>query len=182
MRLLRYLACAGTVVLFSSCTSHQSQIVPSSAGPRPSLSRAGSVYVAVPENGRFEGAVYPVSGRYTAEALRRAFSDFAGRVYVARESASLEENLAKAREKGCAQLILPKILHWEERSTEWSGKPDRIEIGVQVIECASGKILDDVRLLGKSRTISGGAEQPQDLLKKPVMDYVGSLYGASAAG
>jgi len=75
--------------------------------------------------------------------------------------------------------IQSEILHWEDRATEWSGLPDRIEIKISVYDTHSGAELASSILSARSKWATFGGDHPQDLLPEPVKQYVESLYGVS---
>lgn len=82
-------------------------------------------------------------------------------------------NLRKSEFK---YLVYPTILHWEDRATEWSALPDRVEVKIDLIETATGKLLDSVVIRGKSGLATLGGDHPQDLLPKPVDEFVSTLF------
>ena len=164
------------VLSLSACVSKYKQIELTSTSKRPQFSSADSVYLVTPENGRYESAVYTASGAYTAEVFNKAFSRHVKDLHLEGNPQPLDESLKSAREKGYKILVYPEITHWEDRATEWSGKPDRIEIKVRVVEVATGEILDSILLVGSSKWATMGGDHPQDLLKKPVNAYIDSLY------
>ncbi len=72
--------------------------------------------------------------------------------------------------------IIPEILHWEDRATEWSGKPDKIEIKVTIHEGQDSKELTSAIISGKSKWATFGGYHPQDLLPEPLNKYIESLF------
>ena len=72
--------------------------------------------------------------------------------------------------------VIPEILYWEDRATEWSGIPDKIEVKVSVYDGQSAKELASTIILGKSKWATFGGDHPQDLLPDPLNKYVESLY------
>ena len=73
-------------------------------------------------------------------------------------------------------FVEPRILHWEDRNTEWSGKPDRIEIQVTIFDTASKSELAKTSFTGKSKWGTLGGDHPQDLLTEPTSNYVEKMY------
>jgi len=142
----------------------------------PTLNAQGSIYVSVPEDGRYSTKVYAGSGNSTTLAIVAAFSTWATQVVGGVSQESDEEGLAKAKAGGHKYLIAPKILHWEDRATEWSGRLDRVEVLLKTFDVVSGSLIDSVTIRGKSKWASFGGDHPQDLLAKPLEDYAGSLY------
>jgi len=81
-----------------------------------------------------------------------------------------------ARMKRCTYLIIPKITHWEDRATEWSGIRDKMELFVKVIRVEDGVELRSAEIKGKSSWATFGGDHPQDLLKEPVAEFAVSLF------
>jgi hypothetical protein len=73
-------------------------------------------------------------------------------------------------------FVVPEILHWEDRNTEWSGKKDTLEIKLSVFDAADGTTLATTIISGKSKWATFGGDHPQDLLPEPVNRYVETLY------
>ncbi len=129
-----------------------------------------------PENGRYGTAEYQASGQQTAQAIYSAFSKRVVRVSLSTQKPSYENQLELAQTHNFTYLVQPEILHWEERATEWSGKPDRIEVKISIVQVETGKTIDSVTVKGKSKWGTFGGDHPQDLLPKPIDDYVDSLF------
>jgi len=141
------------------------------------LDRGGSAYVALPKDGTLdERVVYEGSGRYTAEVLRKVFREYLPSVQMATKDESYGGALESAKSSRAMYLIFPEILHWEDRQTAWSGKPDRILLRVSVIEAQTGKPLDSVEIAGKSKWATLGGDDPKDLVEVPVRQYAASLF------
>lgn len=71
---------------------------------------------------------------------------------------------------------MPTVVHWEDRATEWSGRPDRIEIEVRTLEVQSGEMLALGSVKGKSKWAALGGDAPEDLLAVPLGIYVDWLF------
>ena len=177
MRIYRLLLAGIASFLFLSCAHHyaldrqmQSGILPSNA----------SLYVSLPEAGRYEARTYEMSGRQTGEAVVQAFAPHVARVVLGTRVESAEAARESARAQNASHLVYPRILSWEDRATEWSGLPDRIRIQIRVYEVASGKLLDSAEVSGKSRWLTFGGDHPQDLLDRAIGDYVDLLFAGGS--
>jgi hypothetical protein len=73
-------------------------------------------------------------------------------------------------------FVIPEILHWEDRNTEWSGKPDRVDIKLVVVDARSNVEVASMVFSRKSQLATKGDSYPQDLLPEPIKLYVDSLY------
>lgn len=170
-----YLSClASAFALLSGCAdTHQLARAP---GKALTSSQQESAYVGLPQDGRLGHTSYPGSGALTAQAVAVAFSPYFGKVTVGMkyEDFSIAQQTAKAG--GYAYLLYPDILHWEDRATEWSGRPDQASVKVSVIDANTGKILDSAVVSGKSGLATFGGDRPEHLLPKPLADYAATLF------
>jgi hypothetical protein len=163
------LALAG--VLSGCASSYRQQVVTPAAS---SLERGQAVLIATPKNGAYERREYAGSGLQTAAAVRAAFARHTDRVTVSR---CTDMNCLRSEAAGrYTYLVVPEILHWEDRNTEWSGLPDRIEIKLIVADTRVDREVASTILGGKSKWMTFGGDHPQDLLPEPVQRYVDSLY------
>jgi hypothetical protein len=133
------------------------------------------VLISIPEDGLYEQTQYRNSGLMTANAIRAAFSKKAKRTDVVKNCKD-EECFGNIDSVRYGYFVKPVILHWEDRATEWSGKPDRIEIQVIVFDAETKEELTNSSYSGKSKWMTFGGDHPQDLLPDPTNEYVDKLY------
>lgn len=110
----------------------------------------------------------------TANAARAAFARYSSSTKVI--GSCSRENCFTELVGNSGYLVVPIILHWEDRATEWSGKSDRLEIQLSVYDLETQEELASSVLTGKSKWSTMGGDHPQDLLPDPVNSYVESLY------
>jgi hypothetical protein len=142
----------------------------------PKLESDKPVYVAVPKDGRYGQTVYSGSGPNTTQIVLAAFARYATKVESGHESQTFEEALSASRKLGATYLVVPTILEWEDRITEWSSIPDKASIRLTITDAATEATIDSVTIKGKSGLATLGGDHPQDLLPKPVAEYVKTLY------
>ncbi|MGP1717027.1 MAG: DUF4823 domain-containing protein [Methylophilus sp.] len=140
------------------------------------LSAEATVYISVPNDGIYGAKTYHGSGQNTAQIIYSAFAKHTRAVTVGRTIQSFNEALATARETGKNYLVYPTILQWEDRATEWSGIPDKVEVKVEVIDATTASTVTSAVVKGKSGLATFGGDHPQDLLPKPVEKFVSSIY------
>jgi hypothetical protein len=70
-------------------------------------------------------------------------------------------------------LIEPKILHWEDRATEWSGKADRVKVSLPLYR--SGSLVGSALVTANSSWWTFGGDHPEDLLDASFESYSASL-------
>lgn len=170
----RILATLFTGVLLSGCVDTYTvrQITPPSA----KLQAASSFYVSVPADGKFNRTTYTGSGKKAAEVIGAALKKHAPTVTVAPYSQTREEAVDSARKAHAAYLVWPMIVHWEDRATGWSGRPDVVEMSIEVIDLASGSVAASSSIGGKSRWGTVTDDKPEDLLPEPVNGYIATLF------
>lgn len=167
-----------TLVLTTACAD-SSSFVRSDPAVQVRLEAEQRVYVALPDDGKFEDRVYASSGKATAEAIFDAFLRGTQRVRIGGQVEDREGALASAEEGGDDFIAFTTILHWEDRATEWSGRPDRMSIRIEILDAKTGERVDSAVLEGKSGLATFGGDHPQDLLDSPVNAFVSSLYGVT---
>lgn len=160
------------VGLAGCASSYKHEVVTS---PSAKLERGKAVLVATPKNGAYDRKEYPASGQQTATAVRAAFARFSDQVVISSRCSDLP-CLQSEGAKSYTYLVVPEILHWEDRNTEWSGIPDRVEVKLVVFDSRSETQVASIVISGKSKWATFGGDHPQDLLPEPIKQYVESLY------
>jgi len=143
--------------------------------PSIKLSRSTPVVIATSENGRYGTIDYPSSGRMTADAIKSSFIALANDVSILTTCKNLL-CLKSETKTAPVYFVVPEIIHWEDRNTEWSGIPDRIEVKISVFNDQDPKPLASALITGKSKWATFGGDHPQDLLPEPISKFVKSLY------
>ncbi|WP_368163662.1 DUF4823 domain-containing protein [Aeromonas sp. R6-2] len=133
------------------------------------------VLISIPDDGFYETQTYANSGMMTANAVRAAFAKKARNVDIT-NSCKSNQCLESIDTTRYGYFVKPTILHWEERATEWSGKPDRIEIQLVIYDAITKKELANSSYTGRSKWATFGGDHPQDLLPDPTNAYVSGLY------
>lgn len=156
---------------------HTYEVQPSSpSGQASRIANESSILVGVSRDGRFGSRVYAGSGEMTTQAIVAAISAHVRVVRSASDVLSLEENLVVARAEKLQYLIYPRILHWEDRATEWSRIPDRVSVRLDLAKVSTGEIVNSTTISGKSRWATFGGDHPQELLPEPLRRYAESLF------
>ena len=171
---MRAIVCG--LLLLAGCTaSYKVDNLGGTAGTTR-LDREKGVYVTVPGDGTYEAKTYAGSGQRVAQAVGAAFARSANQVHVAEARADLDEALKSAKKLGAGYVVVPTIAHWEQRATEWSGRPSRMAIRISIVDAATGKQIAATSVLGRSRIVSFTSTSPESLLRDPLAQYVGGLY------
>ena len=140
------------------------------------LSPKRAVLVSTPANGIYGNIEYRSSGKITSQEVRTAFSKFASSATVISDCKDLQCLSRQQAAGSFSYLVVPQILHWEDRATEWSGIPDRIEVELRVFDGETLLEVGATVLSGKSKWATFGGDHPEDLLPEPLSNYVKTLY------
>ena len=142
------------------------------------LETGKAVFISIPEDGFYGDQTYRNSGEMTAQALKEAFAAYTNRIEISNRCRG-EACFGEIAEGSFAYYVCPEILHWEERATEWSGLPDQIRVKVVIYAVNDRSVISSAILQGKSKFFTFGGDHPQDLLPKPISQYLQELYGSS---
>jgi len=164
--------CLGSIL----CACSHTQTVVRPSAPTANFLSTDGYYVAMPPDGTFETKSYAGSGRKTAEIVRTELARRAERVEIGLAQENSTESRAKATAAGLTYAVLPSILHWEDRATEWSGRTDKVTIRMVVVRAATGEEVDSANIEGESRALSFGGDHPEELLAVPVGQYFDALF------
>jgi len=149
-------------LLIAGCASRVIVPSPAPAGAVASTPRDG-IRVMESRDGVFGGATYAGSGQRVAgrvvQALQRQYVDVEI-LATTREPDALQE----ARAAHAKYLIVPNILHWEDRNTAWSMNPDRLRVQLTLHEVVSDRVVNSVAFEAKSRKFFIGGDPPPDVM------------------
>jgi hypothetical protein len=141
--------------------------------PTAKLVKGKSVIVATPRNGSDGKTEYLTSGKLTALAIQAAFARYSP-VAVSNECSELSCMKDKLSTK-YDYYVVPEIIRWEDRATEWNGIPDKVEVTISVYEGQAWMKSASSIIYGKSKSLTFGG-LPEELLPEPINTYVDSLY------
>jgi hypothetical protein len=170
--MIRFILLLPIVLLYGCASTYRQEAV---TIPSVKLERNKAVFIATPKNGFYDTKEYKASGQQTASAVQSAFVRFSNKVVVSSRCADATCLKSEANDRN-GYFVIPQILHWEDRNTEWSGIPDRIEINLIIIDSQSNQELASTVISGKSKWATFGGDHPQDLLPEPIKKYIEELY------
>ncbi len=165
-----------SAIALSGCQHTHKEVPVANYPTRPRLMTEASVYVPIPPDGHFKKDLVVDSGKLTAVIVRDAFAKYVKRAYIGRRIESFDGSLKTAQDNNCRYLVYATVVLWENHSTEFSGRTDKVEIKIEVADSVSGEILHATTLRGRSRLFTGGGDSPQDLLQEPIQSYAASLF------
>ncbi len=170
---MRFFSLVLFVIFLPGCTATYKQNL--LVEPNTKLDPRKAVVIATPSNGSYGSKEYPASGKTTAQIIRSSFAQHTDNIIVSTDCSDLT-CLQSLNSNNTDYYVIPEILHWEDRATEWSGIPDKVEVKISIYEYPSWKGLASIIIHGKSKWATFGGDHPQDLLHEPVKNYIESLY------
>ena len=167
-------------IFLISC-AHSYEVQQGGGGlPKIQLANDESIFVSLPEDGRYGKKVYPGSGRMVNQAVVRALFPNSRNVHSGKHLTDQEGNLEEARKAGASYLVYGEILHWEDRLTIISMQRDEISVRLLLLDVPTGKILDSSLITGKSLWFTIG--HGEDLLRLPMEQYVSQFFSKDFSG
>jgi hypothetical protein len=171
---MRYIFIIFAISVLSSCAD-TTQLT-KSGNESFKLATDNRIFVSVPSDGKYGNKTYHGSGANVSQIIVSSFSNYAPDIESGHKFQTHEQALAYSKKNKYEFLILPTILEWEDRATEWSSIPDRVSIKVAIIHVGSGRTMGSVIIKGKSGLATLGGDHPQDLLPEPIEEYAKSMY------
>lgn len=165
-----------SVVLLAGCSARYNVTDLGGDSSSATLESGSSIYISVPDDGRYGNETYSGSGQVVAQSVANAFAAYSMNVEVAGDrDIGRDEALDYARQRGIDYVVIPAIAHWEQRATEWSGKPSRMTIRISVYN-SQGNLVDSAAIEGRSRIMSFTSTSPESLLRDPLNGYARKLF------
>lgn len=171
---MRYALPLTLIFMLSGCADSHSWTPQSQFSAK--LSANDRIYISTPADGEYGDHVYMGSGRNTAKIISSAINAKSRYVRTGGIAENVEDALAQAQHANQDILIFPTILHWEDRATEWSMIPDKVEIKIDVVQAHTGNLINSVIIQGTSGLSTLGGDHPQDLLPHPVAEFASSIF------
>lgn len=162
-----------TLLLTACADSHNSSKIVSTG---TSIDPSQTVYVSMSEDGVYGDIDYRGSGKNTTQIIKSAVLKKTNNVIASKQAENIDEAVLSAKQHNADFVIYPIIMHWEDRATEWSSIPDKVEIKISIIEIISQDIVEEIIIKGKSGIATFGGDHPQDLLVDPIEKLIKNLY------
>lgn len=135
-----------------------------------------SVYIALSKDGSYGNHHYNGSGMMLSQTIQTSLIKRLYNVEIAGKPELFPEALNSAKRGGYDYLFYPTIMHWEDRATEWSAKPDKVTVKIAVIDVDTQTEIKSAVVDGKSGIVTFGGDHPQDLLPEPVEKFTAQLF------
>lgn len=157
--------------LMSGCTaSYQSEFL----RPQASMQPQKRILIVTPPFGTFEDIDYPASGTEVATALAKEMEKYSQQISIIPTPVKITD-LRDEDLQYNDYVFIPEILHWEDRATGWSFRPDRIEIRFDIYN-SQRELVNSYLITGRSAYVVWVSRQPNSLLKEPIRDMLKTFF------
>lgn len=164
------------VALISGCVSFQRKTTGQWA-PGQSLVQNPSVVIVpladVVEQG--EGPVAATGAEFTS-AIRDNLLSHGVKVTVA-DGTALKDAFDSAATLGYAYVLKGAILQWEDNATEWSGKPDRAGLSLELYNVASRQLVASAAHNMNGSSMALASLSPHRFVPELVDQSLGRIFG-----
>lgn len=148
-------------LLLSGCYVASNNVLRSNYNDQ--LCETDSIAVLVPRNGRYGGKIYQDSGAIVASKIRESLLN-SYREIETLNVGTVENALPKCKSAQIRYLVVPRIIHWEDRATNWSGVADKVKIELAVVDTANGKTVKRLMFKANSSFYTLVNNPPEQLL------------------
>ena len=138
------------------------------------LEKNKEIAVSVSEDGSYGSDIYNGSGRTLSKTIRQQLKEYSSNVVVLKNNETLND-FTDEEIKNYDYIVIPEILHWEDRATAWSGIPDKIEVSIEIYD-SKRNLLKSAILSGKSASMTLGSTDPSELLEEPLSTFFKSVF------
>ena len=157
--------------LMSGCTaSYQGDFL----RPQVAMQAHTRILIVTPEMGHFEDIDYPGSGNEVASALAKEMQTYSNEIAVIPTPVKITDIHDVDLERS-DYVFIPEILHWEDRATGWSFRPDRIEIRFDIYN-KQRELVNSYLVTGRSAYVVWVSKQPNSLLKAPIREMLETFF------
>lgn len=160
-----------SLFLLTSCSSTFQLIQSNKTSIKMELDR--DILVTTCKNGFFEDTEYTDSGIKTTKAVENKLRRYANTVTVISETSF--SKIDKQQLLTCNYVIIPELYLWEDRATSWSGKPDKMMLGLTVYD-NTGTKLNHIEIKGESTSMTLDDNDPIELVNEALDMYIRTIF------
>ena len=144
--------------------------------PSESLTWSGVAYIKLASDGVYGEKTYSGSGKTVTQNLHSVITAHSRKSVIAEKRQSFEDAMATAHEISATVLFEPTILNWEDRATEWSGRPDQVTIRIVVWDVETRRELASSVEKASSKFFTFGGDHPQDLVPHMMKNFANKVF------
>ncbi|MDR3244039.1 MAG: DUF4823 domain-containing protein [Elusimicrobiota bacterium] len=165
-----FLSVVFAFVFVAACSTKMTQtdLMPISA----QLLKNKAIYIAVVDDGSFNGRIYAGSGLSVANYFQVNCRPYASKVIIGNQRDFLNE----AKNLKADYAFRAIITHWEPRSAAWSGIPTKVEINIAVYNASDGKELVNTTLAVRGRAMTFANQSAEGLAAALIKDFCQQIF------
>jgi hypothetical protein len=159
--------------LLTGCAAHKGYLPPAQANA-PATDR---LCVTTAVDGKYGDETYTGSGKELSGRVLTILRDsrLGGSILV---SASDEaEGIRQCGDKGFDYMLEPRVLHWEDRATQWSGLRDRISVDLALSRVSPYEVVRRGTFSANNSWFTLVNNPPEDLLDEDFASFVHQVVG-----
>jgi hypothetical protein len=170
-KIIAILLAFSAAILMSGCTaSYQSEFL----HPQATMQTQTRFLIVTPEIGRYGDIEYSTSGVEVVTALTKELKNYSQSITTILSPVTIE-NIRDEDLQNSDYVFIPQILHWEDRLTGWSFRPDRIQVRFDIYN-NQRELVNSYLITGRSAYVVWVSRQPNSLLKKPIRDMLKTFF------
>ena len=164
-----------TLLLCLCITSCAHMNITPVSGSSEKLDKSGKVLVVAADDGRYGATIYTGTGNELASLLIIEFAKYASGQENLPHMA-LDKAISAAKLKNAKYVVIPEVLHYEDRNTVWSGRRDHITVKVTVYLAEDGSVAQSSMITANNQWATLVNNRPMVLLNKPLAEMVKNFY------
>lgn len=138
------------------------------------LEKDKSIAISVSEDGSYGSDVYDGSGRKLSNVIKKTLQPYSKNVTIAKRNETIDDFTAEELSKA-DYIIIPSILHWEDRATAWSALPDKVEVCIEIYN-SNKELLKSGTFSGTSSSMTLSSNDPSELLEEPLKEFFKTVF------
>jgi hypothetical protein len=134
------------------------------------------IYVMQAKDGAYGGTVYEGSGLEVSKRIMRTLRKVQPLAQLVEETNETDA-VKIAKEKGASYLVVPDLLHWEDRATAWSGYRDKVKIELRLLRLDPIEVISAQSYYTTNNSITFLSTKPEDLLNERFDKFIYQFLG-----
>ncbi len=160
-----------SVISVSAACSHKYK-VDAIETPGTLIPANSHFYIMLPKDGVYGATEYVGSSNMVVSAVASALLANSAEVTKATRVETMDQAYESAISASSDYIFQPVIVHWEDRATEWSGRPDRITMRYTIYDVEARKNVASTLARASSKWGTFGGDHPQDLVPGTVNTFL----------
>ena len=134
------------------------------------------IYVMQAKDGAYGGKTYKGSGLNVSKIILRTLRNVQPLAQLVEETNEADA-IKIAKQKDASYLIVPDLLHWEDRATAWSGYRDKVKIELRLLSLNPIETISSQTYYTTNNSITFLNTKPEDLLDERFDKFIYQFLG-----